>query len=210
VWDVVVYEVADRPDARRIYVLVFEYFVNALLLLMLGVSLFAQPAVSLLLPVEYAAAGWLIPIVCLAFVFFSLHGHFRVPAMLAKQTGSLVLSPAVAATANILLNLLLIPMVGVIAAALTSVVTYGLFSFVGLWQYRRFARLDYPFKRCGFVLLAMVGSFEACQAASAWGLPMDVSLGLRSLVWVSWAGALLMSMRKRWLDHTVRGASHPS
>ncbi len=187
VWDVVVYELAGMPDARRVYVLVFEYFVYALLLLMLGVSLFAGPLLEWLVPPEYAAAGKLIPVICLAFVFFSLHGHFRVPALLAKQTGSIVVSPAIAAAANIALNVWLIPVFGTMGAALTSVATYAIFSFVGLLQYRKFDRFDYPFGRMAAVLAAMIVSYIVCESVSRGGAPQVWSLLLRAVVWAAWA-----------------------
>ena len=44
--------------------------------------------------------GAVVPIVCLAFVFFSVHEHFRVPALLAKKTMSMLLAYATGAVAD--------------------------------------------------------------------------------------------------------------
>jgi O-antigen/teichoic acid export membrane protein len=197
VWDVVVLEIAEQPEARRVYVLVFEYFAEGLLLVMLGVSLFAQPVLDLLVPPAFAPAGQLIPIVCLAFFFFALHAHFKVPAILAKKTGSIVVSPAIAAAANVVLNLLLIPIMGVVAAALVSVATYAIYSFVGLLQYRRFDRLDYPFGRVGAVLAAMIVSYIVCLSVTRAGAPQVWSLMLRAAVWSAWALGLAYPLVKR-------------
>ena len=111
-----------------------------LMLFMLGVSLFVRPLFALFLPGEYMAAVPLIPIVCLAFVFPTLHDHFRVPALLAKKTVSMLLAFATGAVANVVLNLLVVPKYGAVGAAWTSVATYALFSGVGLLRYRQIDR----------------------------------------------------------------------
>src|SRR5581483_10477517 len=104
------------------------YFVYALLLLMLGVSLFVKPLLGLLVAADYAPAAQLIPVICLAFVFFSLHTHFSVPAMLAKRSESLIPVFTAAAVVNIGLVLILVPRFGLPAAAWASVAGYMVFS----------------------------------------------------------------------------------
>jgi O-antigen/teichoic acid export membrane protein len=197
VWTVVMYEIAKHPDAKWLYAQVFEYFVYALLLLVLGVSLFVQPLLSVLVSPEYAAAGRLIPIVCLAFVFFAIHEHFKVPALLAKRTVSLLPAYAAAAVANVLLNLTLIPVFGVMGAAWTSVATYAVFSTVGLLRYRRIDRLEYPLAKCGGVLLAMTASYVGCQYLATLQIPVISSLVVPTVVWCAWAVVLLHSLVRR-------------
>ena len=157
IWNVVMYEIAAQPESRRTYATVFRHFVNSLLVVMLAASLFAFVLLPVLTPGEYAAAIDLIPIVLLAFVFFSMHAQFCVPALLAKKTAALIPASAAGVVVNVAANALMIPHFGATGAAWSSVLTYATFSFGGLWVYRQIDRYPYPFGRL-FVSTLLVGA----------------------------------------------------
>jgi len=203
IWSVLVYEIADRPDAKQIYIRVFEYMTCGLALIMLGVSLFAKPLLELMVAPDYLVAVGLIPVVCLAYLFFSLHEHFRVPVMLAKSTVTLVPVVSLAVLTNIGANMFLIPIYGIAGAAWASVITFGAYSFVGLWRYRRVDRYDYPFLKCGIMVFGMVASYVVYDSVAHWeGMPGG-PLGLAILLWFGWfVGLFGSSLRKLATGHT--------
>jgi len=200
IWAVVMYEIAQQPEAKQIYARVFEHFVYALLLTLLGVSLVVTPLLAVFVSPEYIAAGPLVPIVCLGFVFFSLHEHFSVPAYVAKKTVGFVFVYAAAAVANIVFTLFLVPVMGVAGAAWASVVGYAVFSGVGLMRYRQIDRFEYPLARCGIVLLAMVASYVGCQFIATLRAGLAWRFGTSSLVWTVWAVTLLYPIVKKQLS----------
>lgn len=197
IWGVVMYEIARHPDAKRIYARVFEYFVYVLLLALLGVSLFIDPLLRLLVSSDYSGAAALVPIVCLGFVFFSLHAHFSVPALLAKQSDRLVVVYASAAVTNVALDVLLVPLFGLPGAAWASVGGYAVFSGVALMRYRAIDRYDYPLARCSAVLAAMVASYVACRYVGTLPLPVAWSIVTPASVWAAWAVALGYPLLKK-------------
>src|SRR5262249_31888769 len=79
IWPVFAYEIAHRPDAKAIFVRVFEYFFYGLCLIMLGIALFIEAVLGWMVTADFIAAAALIPVVCLSYIFFSLHEHFRLP-----------------------------------------------------------------------------------------------------------------------------------
>ena len=161
IWNVEVYEIAAGPDPEKVFVSVFRHFFHALILFMFAASLMARPLLRLLVAPDYWPAADLIPVVCLAYVFFSLHDQFRVPVVLSKQTSLL---PAVfffATLLNVLSNLALIPFLGIAGAAWASVITFAGFSMFGLRRYRTIARYPYPLVTCGVELLAMTACYLA-------------------------------------------------
>jgi len=203
IWGVVVYEIANRPDAKQIYIRVFEYATYGLALIVLGVSLFAKPLLELIVAPDYLVAAGLIPIVCLAYLFFSLHEHFRVPVMLAKSTVTLVPVVSLAVLINIGANMLLIPIYGIAGAAWASVITFGAYSFVGLWRYRRVDKYDYPFLKCGVIVFGMVASYVVYDSVAHWEGMSGGSLGLAILLWFGWfVGLFGSSLRKLATGHT--------
>lgn len=198
IWSVVIYEIAEQPNAKDVYVRVFEYYFYGMMLLMLGFSFFSKQLLELMVPLEYLPATEIIPIICLAYIFFSLHEHFKVPVMLQKKTSDLLLSVSVASVVNILANIFLIPIFGVIGAAWASVVTFMTFSFVGLWKYRKIDCYDYPFWKCGMVLGGMVGSYIGYKwLAQAQGESLAV-MSLAIGIWVGWF-LMLFGTSIRWI-----------
>lgn len=199
IWGVVIYDIAKGPNAKDTYVRVFEYFVYALLLFFLGVSLFVRPLLGIVAAPEYAGAAKLVPIVCLSFVFFSLDDHFKVPALLAKRTVSLIPANAIGATVNIGLNLLWIPRFGAAGAAWASVATYAVFAGVDLVRCRRIDRYDYPLSRCGLILAAMIVSFTGCEYVQRLNPGLMWSLTAPALVWSFWAVLLLYPVLRHYM-----------
>jgi O-antigen/teichoic acid export membrane protein len=198
IWGVVIYEIAEQPHAKKMYALIFQYFVYCQMLLFLGVALFAKPLLALMAAPAFAEAGGIIPIVCLAYLLFSLHEHFKVPALLAKRTLTLLPGVVTAAAANIGANLLLIPLLGPWGAAWSSVLTFAIFSFLGLWRYRLIDKYEYPLLRCGAVLLGMIAAYLSCRLLEFGGLSSFWLFAFSSLIWCSWALLLLGGVLSRF------------
>lgn len=201
IWGVVVYEIARSPDAKRQYAAVFEQFVAGLLLVMLGASLFAKPLLGLLTTDGYSAAADLVPVICLAYSFFSLNEHFRVPVMLARKTLSLIPVYLFAAVLNIVCNLLLIPRFHAAGAAWASVLTYAGFSLFGLMQYRKIDVYPYPFRRCGTILAGMILTWIACR--HAWDVSLVAGWSASVSSWLAWAGVLFGRQALEFLKRHV-------
>jgi O-antigen/teichoic acid export membrane protein len=186
IWGTVVYDIARRPDAKEVYAQIFQYFIYGLALIMLGTALFARPLLTVIVAPQYVPAADLIPIVCLAYLFFSLHEHFKVPVLLAKRTTLMPPVFVVATVANIGMNLLLIPLWGTAGAAWASVGAFAIFSFTGLWRYRTIDRYPYPLLKCGVVVVGMSASYAVHQVLArllpqrSWGFAIAVA------IWVAW------------------------
>jgi O-antigen/teichoic acid export membrane protein len=148
-------------------------------------------------------------VICLAYLMFSLHSHFNVPALLEKKTVSLVPSHLAALLTNVAANLVLIPLFGTTGAAWASVCAFTAFSFVGLWVYRRIRRLDYPFGRCALVLAGAIATFIGWKILLPWSEQPVLSTVAALLIWCAWAGALGWTagraLWRRWRERS-RGA----
>lgn len=198
IWYVVIYEIEGQPDFEQVLRSVFRYFFSVLALLMLGVSLFAQPLLWVLVTPEFHAAAELIPILSLAYLLFSLHAHFNVPPLLAKRTMALIPAHVVGVIVNVAANLYLIPRLGARGAALASVVTFAAFSLVGLWVYRGIRRFDYPLLGGSVALVALCGTYYGWSTLADWGeRPLVTALAAAGL-WLAWAVVLGMPLLQEW------------
>jgi O-antigen/teichoic acid export membrane protein len=163
IWNVVMYEIAQQPNAKQTFARIFKFYVFGLFLVMLAASLFAFSLLPILTPGEFDQAVDLIPIILLAFTFFALHSQFSVPALVAKKTTVLIPATCVGVVVNLGANVILIPIFGAHGAAWSSVLTYAAFSWTGLVLYRRIDRIDYPFGPCMAALCGMVATFLAVR-----------------------------------------------
>lgn len=157
IWSVMVFEIAKLKEHNRTYVVVFTLFTRCLILVLLAASLGARIAVKILAPPQYAPAADLIPLICLAYFFFSLDDHFRVPALVRKQTMTLLPVYGFTVALTALLNFMFVPKWGMVGAAWATVGTFIGFAAVGLYSYRRVDIIDYPIKKT----LAAVGAAAA-------------------------------------------------
>jgi O-antigen/teichoic acid export membrane protein len=198
IWATVMFDIAREPDAKATFARIFEYYVYAVLLLMFGVSLFIEPIITIFATTDYLPAAPLVPIVCLALVFSSLDSHFKVPAVLAKRTLGLLPPTLAGVGVSVALNIWLLPIFGVQAAAWVSVAAYVVFAGATLLQARRIDRYHYPLLRCASVLVAMIVSYMACTYVMRAAAVPAVSVAVPVVVWLAWAGTLTYPLLKRY------------
>ena len=210
IWGVVLYEIAKQPDSKKQYAAVFSQFLNAILILMLGASLCARPLLPYLTTDAFDGAVELLPIILLAFVFFSLHGQFNVPALLAKKTVTLVPPALAGVIVNLTLNAILVPKFGVVGAAWVSVLTYATYSFVGLAMYRRIDVIPYPFVRSALTTLGIGATYFVVHYALVPSLSKWAQIGVAVGVCAVWAVVLFGRQVSRFLCDSIVPETTPA
>ena len=145
-----------------------------------------------MLPLEYAAAARFIPWIAIG---VGLFGLYLVPmnavSMIAGRTRWVWVFTLLAASINIGLNVVLIPRIGALAAAINTMVAYAVL-LVGVSVYmRRVVKdpIDFDWRRIGLGLLVLVLGMASAMMLT----PPEpvVAIVLRSLVMVA-AVALLV------------------
>jgi O-antigen/teichoic acid export membrane protein len=166
---------ADVPRLGTVFLLASTWIA-------LAVGLIAPGAIRLLTPERFHGAGRVIPLLCVGYALQAVYLVWSRGTWYAMRTGWVPAITAVAAMANVGLNLLLVPRYGIMAAAADSAVTYLILAllhgylanklFPIRWQYRRW-----------LVLLGVAGLWllvgSAVQVRSA-----TVGLALQMLILV--------------------------
>jgi len=189
IWGVVIFDIAKRPDSSRVFAKLFEYFCYVSALVFLGPAMLGDAVIFSLTTEEYYSAAAYLPVISLGFFFFSLHAQFTVPVVLKKRTDLLLRPSGVAAVSNVVLNLILVPVWGVWAAAWVTVGTYAVLSFYGLVRYRRVKRLPYDFARVSVVVGLMVGTAGVFHIGMV-GEGLFVRTVVGATLWATWAVAV--------------------
>lgn len=145
-------------------------------------SLFAGELITVLTPPKYQNAAIFVPPILLSYLFVGFYFFVGSPLFYFKKTGLLPLITGSAAVLNVLLNLLLIPRYGAIAAAWSTLISYGAMLLFYYIIAQNIHRLPYPIGRYGALIAILVSAVVLTQPA------FDAS-GERVLVKLSICGA---------------------
>jgi O-antigen/teichoic acid export membrane protein len=146
----------------------FRVYFGIVALIMFAVSALAPELLGVLVSDEYMGAADAIPLVCLAYLLFSLHSHFSITVQVAERTTLLVPTALVATIVCVAGSLLLVPAHGVMGAAFVLVLTFFAYSFGGLLIYRRVRDVGYPLGQFMARLVGLIVTFFCGLAWRSW------------------------------------------
>jgi O-antigen/teichoic acid export membrane protein len=174
------------------YQRVFKYYTLAIALVLFAVSVASGPIVRILAAAEFAEAANVLPWLCLAFFFFTLHGLLRAPAMIHRRTVSVARVSVIAAVVNFLTNVALIPRFGIYGAAYASVITYAVFTLLGHLEYRRIEDLRLPLRYVVWSSVAGVVLVAATRAVVPAGSGLTAQIAASAVATSVAAGGVLL------------------
>jgi O-antigen/teichoic acid export membrane protein len=149
-----------NPPEVAALVRIVTYYVAALAVIGVGIALFAKEIV-LVLASRYASSAAIVPWVVLGYMFYALYFPAMNTIMLVeKRTKWVPVFTGTAAAANVVLNLLFIPRFGIVAAAITTAVSYALLFALVFLSAQRMRPLPYEYRRVALILAAGVGVYS--------------------------------------------------
>ena len=148
------------------------------------VILFKDEVFALLINAEYQKASSIVPWVVLGFVFVTFY-HMWVNILFSqKETKLIPIATLLAALANFIANMLLIPKFGIYGSAIATTVSYAVLAFVVCIVSLRVMRFEYEYTKWIKIVIAGVVIVVAGSL-----LKVDnilVSLALKSLLLFAW------------------------
>jgi O-antigen/teichoic acid export membrane protein len=161
------------------------YYYLAVAALSLLVASTAKDLIDLVTPPSYHEAGQLVPVIALG---IAAMGFYSIPMNLLSMTaGRTALIPIITGTAagiNVALNLVLVPRMGIVAAAIDTAAGYGALAVLTTVYATRVIALNYEAGRIAKVVLASL----LLYAAGA--LPVGIGPALNLLIHLSLAALL--------------------
>jgi O-antigen/teichoic acid export membrane protein len=168
-WSTHSFEIAKQADAASIYARVFTYFTSLLMMAALGISVFIEDAIGLIAPESYAGAAGVVPIIVLAYVFMGLANYVALGIMLSFRTQSMAYIQVPIAGLNIVLNIALIKLYGIMGASITALLTYGLMLVFTFWVSQRLYPIAYEYRRLAILFgTALVLYFVSRTVSGPW------------------------------------------
>lgn len=123
-WQMSAIEEADSKDKSAFYTKVFNVFSILMLALTSLILVFLKPVMSVIVSDVFYESWKYIPFLLLGVVFSSFSGFLGTNYIAAKKTGGVFKTSLIGGLINIILNIILIPLLGINGAALATMVSF--------------------------------------------------------------------------------------
>ena len=188
-WWVLMYPIAKRDDAQRLFCVIFRWFSIVLLFATFGLSLGGISVLDLFFPASYHADAPIIPVVALATMFNGVFLVVSLGVSLRRKTWLASLYFIGSALINVGLNLWLVPRYGAMGAAISTLIAYialALMAYIANWWI-------YPVAfEVGLFLVALVVGVALYAAGDALAQSQSVimTLSIHAAALLLYGGAL--------------------
>lgn len=136
------YDTNQIEDVKTHLSFSLKYFLLLAIPSAAGLYLLAKPILQILATTEFAsAAPKVLPFVVAAMVLHGVYGLIMHPIMLVKKTGIIGIAWSIAGALNLGLNLILVPRFGIVAAAITTLISFAV--AIGITSYTAFKYLKF-------------------------------------------------------------------
>lgn len=136
----------NKTDEVRIYMShSLRYFLIIAIPAVFGLSALAKPLLGILTTQDFISGWFVIPIIAFAGLLAGIFQIFVNTMFLIKETKSATYINIIAAVSNVLINLILIPTVGILGAALSTLISYFLMAMLCVHISLKHFKLDFYF-----------------------------------------------------------------
>jgi len=147
IWKPKMFELAGRKDAKDIYSVMFTYFLLVEIFLALGIAILIKDVLVIISAPAYHSAYKVVPLILLSYVLWGSYFQVQIGILLKKKTRYIAYVVAVSAAANLALNFLLIPRIGIWGAALSTLASFGITTILTYIISNRIYLVKYQFGR---------------------------------------------------------------
>lgn len=123
-WQTTAINSVDSENRDNIYSNVFNGYFSIMLIGLMGVLIIGKPMVMYLFESSYFDAYIYIPLLVVAVVIHALSGNIGSLYAVFKNTKGCLYSSIIGALLNVVLNIVLIPVCGILGACLTTIIGY--------------------------------------------------------------------------------------
>ena len=153
---------ATDPDAKPLFARILTYFFLLMMSVFLVLTLFLDDIIKLpilfgspLIKETYWSGLPIVPVVLLAYVFLGISNNMVAGIYIEKKTRTLPGITFVGVVINVGANFLLIPRMGIMGAAIATLLSYSAMAVVLYFIVRRFYPVQYEFGRMAKIGLSV-------------------------------------------------------
>jgi O-antigen/teichoic acid export membrane protein len=107
-----------------------------------GLSILAKPILEILTTPEFIAGTTVVPFIAFGAIFFGLYQICLYIIYISNKTHLMVVLLGISAALNIILNIILIPRIGIVGAAVANLIAYGVLGILTLLVSRKYLKFN--------------------------------------------------------------------
>ncbi len=149
----IAFNIYNKPNAKRFFSKIFTYYAFVIFWFGLAVSVFAREFIIIFASrEEFYEAYLFVPWITLAICFYGLQNFYVIGMHYAKRTKIIAVITLVAASINVVLNVLLIPRIGLYGAVISAIATSLLMTVLSYQQSQKYYHISYEIKKVLIIL----------------------------------------------------------
>ena len=133
-----------------------RYFLLISIPAVVGLCVLAKPIITFLTGQHYLEGYKILPFIAIGAFLFGLQGHYQIGFLYHQKTGYITFLIIITAAFQLILNLLLIPRGGYMAAAFTTMISYAFLLLLMIIVSRRFFVWKFPLSTLWKVSVASI------------------------------------------------------
>jgi len=169
-WEPKSFQIAQRQDASLRYGVIFSYLLAMLVFVAVALTGVSREIVRLMTEQKYWTCEQVVPVVAWSYVFFSLDTVVRMGLLVHHKTKTLTAIVFITFSVNVLGNIILIPMLGMLGAAWATLVAFALLLLLDSSVALRYLPIHFQWRRIAAV--ASAAALLLCVMRAANGLDM--------------------------------------
>ena len=152
---------AEEKNAKELFSKVLTYFTLAGCFILVILSLFINDVVQIkifghtIIQESYLSGLNIVPVVLSGYMFLGMCTIFTAGIFIKEKSIYVPFVTAIGATVNIVLNFWLIPIIGIMGAALATLLAYLVMAFIYFFITQRFYKIDYELIKLGKIFLSL-------------------------------------------------------
>ena len=151
-WGATFWEISRSDDAPRVFARTLTWFLAIASAAALFLSAIGTDVIRLLFTPDFEDSRYIVPFSAFAFVLYGAYTIVATGLSVVGRSGILATTMLIAAGVSLGLNLLLIPVLGMYGAAISTVAGYGLLVVLAGWQSQRLYPVPWQLGRAVVIL----------------------------------------------------------
>jgi O-antigen/teichoic acid export membrane protein len=189
IWNTQRLEVAKMQNSSVVFGKMFTYIVCILIFGALGISIWVNEVVSIITPITYRGAAHVVALVVVSYVLYGIANYFNMGMVILCKTVHIATIQMVATAANILFNTLLIPRYGIMGAAVSTCLTFGILALLTFLISQHLFTINIEYRRVTQVAVLAMFFYSASFVIDA---SLMVSILLKSILFIGFPVSLLL------------------
>jgi len=178
-WSPIVMKAFREPGSPVRFERVFNYYLFVVAMVLVWLSLFGKEILLLLTTEAFSERYVVVPTLVLAAILASVGGYFTYGIQIAEKSGRRLVINLIALVINVGLNIVLIPLLGIIGAALATTISFAFLAFASMVLSQKYYYVPYKWGN-----IFWVGLFTLVISNSVTIIDFEVSMFMLSAKFV--------------------------